>query len=142
MNTPWIGGGDTKKALELSDGGIGLGQKGFYVVRADAHRIRGEIDAANADYDTAIQSKVFKLSGFLDAAVEEMGRGQWAVAKRYLDWAVHCRPDATKAYEELGDYYLGIGDQQQARRSYEIAIQRDSDNKSAKKKLAALGMSH
>ena len=42
MNTPWIGGGDTGKALSLSEGGIALGQIGFYVVRADAHRLRGD----------------------------------------------------------------------------------------------------
>ena len=138
MNTPMIGGGDKKKALELSEGGIALGQIGFYVVCADAHRLRGEIDAASADYDTAIQLKVFKLSGFVDAADEMMGRGQWERAKRYLDWAVHCRPDATKAYEGLGDYYLAMKDWQQPRLSYETAIQKNSNNESAKTKLAKL----
>jgi tetratricopeptide (TPR) repeat protein len=67
-----------------------------------------------------------------------MGRGQWERAKRYLDWAVHCRPDATKAYEGLGDYYLAMKDWQQARLSYETAIQKDSNNESAKTKLAKL----
>jgi hypothetical protein len=33
MNTPWIGGGDMEKALQLSEGGIALGQNGFYVVQ-------------------------------------------------------------------------------------------------------------
>lgn len=138
MNTPWIGGGDTKKSLELSVGGIALGQVGFYVVRADAHRLRGELDAANADYDMAIKLKVFKLSGFLDAAQEEMGRRQWDRAKRYLDWAVHCRPDATKAHEELGDYYLAINDRQHAREAYKIAVEKDAKNESAREKLAKL----
>jgi tetratricopeptide (TPR) repeat protein len=138
MNTPWIGGGDTKKALQLSEGGIALGQIGFYVVRADANRLRGELDAANADYDTSIKLKVFKLSGFLDAAQEEMGRREWDRAKRYLDWAVHCRPDATRVHEELGDYYLAMNDRQQAQHSYTDAIRRDPKNESAKKKLAML----
>jgi tetratricopeptide (TPR) repeat protein len=138
MNTPWIGGGNTKKALELSEGGIALGQNGFYVVRADAHRVRGELDAANADYDTAIKLRVFKLGGFLDAALEEMGRSQWDRAKRYLDWAVYCRPDATKAYEELGDYFVAVSDRQQAQRSYQTAIQKDSTNESARRKFARL----
>jgi len=138
MNTPWIGGGDTSKALQLSEGGVALGQNGFYVVRADAHRIRGEIDAANADYDRAIELKVFKLSGFLDAAEEEMGRRQWDRARRYLDWAVHCRHDATKAYEELGDYFLATSDRQQAKQSYQAAIERDAKNDSARRKLARL----
>jgi len=138
MNTPWIGGGDMKKALQLSEGGIALGQTGFYVVRADAHRLRGELDAANADYDTSIELKVFKLSGFLDAAQEEMGRREWDRAKRYLDWAVHCRPDATKAHEELDDYYLAMNDRQQAQHSYVDAIQRDPKNESARKKFARL----
>lgn len=138
MNTPWIGGGDKKKALQLSEGGIALGQNGFYVVRADAHRLLGDLDAANADYDRAIVLKVFKLSGFLDAANEEMSRNQWDRAKRYLDWAVHCRPDATKAHEGLGDYYLARNDRQHARQSYQTAVDRDPNNESAKKKLAQL----
>jgi tetratricopeptide (TPR) repeat protein len=138
MNTPWIGGGDTQKALQLSDGGIALGQNGFYVVRADAHRLRGELDAANADYDASMKLKVFKLSGFLDAAQEEMGRKEWERAKRYLDWAVHCRPDATKAYEGLGDYYIGTNDRLGAQHSYEDAIARDPKNESARTKLASL----
>jgi cytochrome c-type biogenesis protein CcmH/NrfG len=138
MNTPWIGGGDTQKALELSEGGIAQGQVGFYVVRADAHRLRGELDAANADYDASMKLKVFKLSGFLDAAQEEMGRGEWERAKRYLDWAVHCRPDATKAHEGLGDYYIGTNDRLHAQHSYEDAIERDPRNESARAKLARL----
>jgi cytochrome c-type biogenesis protein CcmH/NrfG len=138
MNTPWIGGGDKKKALQLSEGGIALGQNGFYVVRADAHRLLGDLDAANADYDRAIVLKVFKLSGFLDAANEEMSRNQWDRAKRYLDWAVHCRPDATKAHEDLGDYYLARNDRQHARQSYQTAVDRDPNNESARKKLAQL----
>jgi len=138
MNTPWIGGGDKKKALQLSEGGIALGQNGFYVVRADAHRLLGDLDAANADYDRAVVLKVFKLSGFLDAANEEMSRNQWDRAKRYLDWAVHCRPDATKAHEGLGDYYLARNDRQHARQSYQTAVDRDPNNESAKKKLAQL----
>ena len=138
MNTPWIGGGDKKKALLLSEGGIALGQNGFYVVRADAHRLLGDLDQANADYDRAIEWKVFKLSGFLDAAQQEMGRNQWDRAKRYLDWAVHCRPDATKAHEGLGDYYLARNDRQHARQSYQTAVDRDPNNESAKKKLAQL----
>lgn len=138
MNTPWFGGGDTKKALALSEGGVALGQAGFYVVRADAHRLRGELDAANADYDTAIESRAFKLSGFLDAAREEMGRRHWDRARRYLDWAIYCRPDSSLAWEELGDYYLATHDPQRALRAYQTAVQRDQNNESPREKLAKL----
>jgi Tfp pilus assembly protein PilF len=82
--------------------------------------------------------KVFKLSGFLDAAQEEMERNQWDRAKRYLDWAVHCRPDSTNAHEGLGDYYLARNDLQHARQSFQTAVEKDSNNQSAKKKLARL----
>jgi hypothetical protein len=138
MNTPWIGGGDKKKALQLSEGGISSDQIGFYVVRADAHRLSKELDAANADYDTSIKLKVFKLSSFVDAAHEELERKQLARAKQYLDWAVHCRPDSTKAYEGLGDYYSAVNEREQAKTSYEISIKKDSDNQSARKKLSQL----
>lgn len=138
MNTPGIGGGDKGKALEIAQQGIEQGQVGFYAVRADAHRLRGEIDAANSDYDTTIRMRVIKLGGLLDAASEEMGNRRWDRAKRYLDWAVYCRPDAAKVHEELGDYYVGIADQVSALRSYETALQRDSNDNSARRKLAVL----
>lgn len=138
MNTPWIGGGNKQKALELSEGGIALGQNGFYAVRADAHRMRGEIDAANADYDRSIQLKVIKLGGFLDAAHDELKRGQLDRAKRYLDWSVHCRPDASKAFEGLGDYYVVVNDPDRARQSFQDALQKDPTNESARQKLARL----
>jgi cytochrome c-type biogenesis protein CcmH/NrfG len=138
MNTPAIGGGDMNKALALSEGGIALGQNGFYAVRADAHRLRGELDAANADYDTAIKLKVIKLGGLLDAGEEELGRHNLDRARRYFDWAVHCRPDSAKAYEGLGDYYLAINDRQHARDSYETATKKEPASDSAKAKLAQL----
>jgi tetratricopeptide (TPR) repeat protein len=138
MNTPSIGGGDLNKALELSEGGIALGQNGFYAVRADAHRVRGELDAANADYDTAIKLKVIKLGGLLDAGQEELGRQHLDRAKRYFDWAVHCRPDSAKAYEGLGDYYMAVNDRQHARESYMAATQKEPASDSAKTKLVQL----
>jgi tetratricopeptide (TPR) repeat protein len=142
MNTPAIGGGDKKKALELSQAGIDLGQDGFYAVRADAHRLRGEIDAANADYDRAIELRVIKLGGFLDAAAQELERKHWERAKRYLDWALHCRPDATQAYEGLGDYFVAVKDWPQATHAYQLALQQDSKNLSAGKKLARLSQNN
>jgi tetratricopeptide (TPR) repeat protein len=138
MNTPAIGGGDLNKALALADGGIALGQIGFYAVRADAHRMRGERDAANADYDTAIKLRVIKLGGLLDAAAAEVALKNWDRAKRYLDWAVYCRPDSTKAYEGLGDYYVALNDLARAREAYEAALRNDAANKSVADKLARL----
>ncbi len=138
MNTPRMAGGDLSKALELSNGGIALGQNGFYAVRADAHRLRGELDAANTDYDTAIKLKAIKLGGLLDAGQEELGRQQLPRAKRYFDWAIYCRPNATKAYEGLGDYYAAVKDTPHSREAYETAVQKDSANESAKAKLARL----
>ena len=138
MNTPAIGGGDKDKALTLSDGGIALGQDEFYVVRADAHRLRGEHAAASADYDTAIQRSVIKLSGFLDAGADELRRQDFARAKRYYEWAVHCRADAPGAHEGMGDYYVAVGNAPAAIRSYQMALQRDPKLSSAKEKLARL----
>jgi cytochrome c-type biogenesis protein CcmH/NrfG len=51
---------------------------------------------------------------------------------------VHCRPDATKAYEGLGDYYAATNDRLHAQHSYEDAIERDPKNESARTKLAKL----
>jgi tetratricopeptide (TPR) repeat protein len=138
MNTPWFGGGDTKKALALSQGGIDLGQTGFYVVRADAHRLRGELDAAHADYDMAMRLRVFKFSAFVEAAQAELGRKDLDRAKRYLEYAVYCRPDATKGYEGLGDYYSATSDRKSALEAYQTAVDKDASNEAAKRKLAAL----
>lgn len=138
MNTPSIAGGDLDKALELSNGGIALGQNGFYAVRADAHRLRGETDAAAADYDTSIKLKTIKLGGLLDAAQDELARKDFARAKRYLDWAAHCRPDSSKTQEGLGDYFLAMGNRDAARQSYKTALEKDPANEAARQKLAAV----
>jgi len=138
INTPSLVGGDTAKAIKMSDEGIALGQIGFYVVRADAHRASGELDAANADYDTAIRLKIIKLSGFLDAAKEELQRKQFERAKRYYDWAIYCRPDSSKAYEGLGDYYEATGVSDLAKNCYETAIRKNPRNDTAQAKLNKL----
>jgi tetratricopeptide (TPR) repeat protein len=139
LNTPAIGGGDQKKGLELSEAGIALGLDEFYVVRADAHRLRGELDAAFADYDKSIQRRVFKLSAFLAAGQAALERRDLDRAKRYLEWAVHCRPDAAGTHEGLGDYYVAAHNLPAAIHSYEAALQREPNGASVKSKLAKLG---
>ena len=138
MNTPAIGGGDKDKALKLAGDGVALGQDEFYVVRADAHRLRGEHEAAVADYDRAIERRAFKLSGFLDAGADELKRQDIARAKRYYEWAVYCRADSPGAHEGLGDYYVAVGNVPAAVRSYQTALQKDPRLYSAKEKLARL----
>jgi len=139
LNTPAIGGGSKDKGLELSEAGIALGQDEFYVVRADAHRMRGELDAAFADYDKSIQRKVFKLSAFLAAGQAALERRDLERAKRYLEWAVHCRPDASGAHEGLGDYFVAAHNPAAAIRSYGAALQKEPNRASVKKKLEKLG---
>ena len=139
MNTPAIGGGDKKKAFDLSNGGIALGLDEFYVVRADARRLRGEVDAAFTDYDESIQRRVFKLSSFLAAGQAALEHRDLDRAKRYLEWAVHCRPDAAGTHEGLGDYYVAVHNLPAATQSYEAALQREPNGASVKTKLAALG---
>ncbi len=139
LNTPAIGGGSKDKGLELSEKGIALGQDDFYVVRADAHRMRGELDAAFADYDKSIQRRVFKLSAFLAAGQAALERRDLERAKRYFEWAVHCRPDAPGTHEGLGDYHVAAHDPAAAIHSYEAALQKEPNRASVKKKLAKLG---
>ena len=138
MNTPAIGGGDKDKALKLSEGGIELGQDEFYVVRADAHRLRGEHDAASADYDTAMHRRVCKLSGFLEAGADELKRPDLARAKRYFEWAVYCRADSAAAHEGLGDYHAAANNVPAAIRCYQTALQKSPGLASAKLKLDRL----
>jgi tetratricopeptide (TPR) repeat protein len=138
MNTPAIGGGDKNKALELSDGGVALGLSEFYLVRADAHRLRGELDAAFSDYNAAIERRVFDLSAFLAAGQAALQHRQWEPAKRYFEWAVHCRGDAARAHEGLGDYYVAVNDVPAAVRSYEMALQKEPARAAVKEKLAKL----
>jgi protein O-GlcNAc transferase len=139
LNTPAIGGGNKDKGLELSEAGIALGQDEFYVVRADAYRMRGELGAAFADYDKSIQRKVFKLSAFLAAGQAALESRDLERAKRYLEWAVHCRPDAAGTHEGLGDYHVAAHDPSAAIHSYEAALLKEPNRVSVKKKLVKLG---
>lgn len=132
--TPGIAGGD-KKALQLAQEGVDLGLVEFYVVRADVHRLRDELDAAFADYDAAIDRKVFKLNSFVAAGSAALARGDMSRAKRYLEWAVFCRQDAAATHEGLGDYYAAIKDESGARREYEIALQKEPNRESVQNKL-------
>jgi Tfp pilus assembly protein PilF len=101
--------------------------------------MRGELGAAFADYDKSIQRKVFKLSAFLAAGRAALEGRDLERAKRYLEWAVHCRPDAAGTYEGLGDYYVAAHNPPAAIHSYEAALQREPNGASVKKKLAKLG---
>lgn len=136
--TPGIAGGDKKKALLLAQEGVELGLIEFYVVRADVHRLRNELDSAFADYDAAIDHKVFKLNSFLAAGSVALARGDLPRAKRYLEWAVFCRQDAAASHEGLGDYFAAIKDGSSARREYEIALRRDPNRESVQNKLKKL----
>jgi len=135
VQTPGIAGGDKKKALQLAQEGVDLGLVEFYVVRADVHRLRDELDAAFADYDAAIDRKVFKLNSFVAAGSAALARGDMSRAKRYLEWAVLCRQDAAATHEGLGDYYAAIKDEGGARREYEIALQKEPNRQSVQNKL-------
>jgi tetratricopeptide (TPR) repeat protein len=136
--TPRIAGGDKRKALQLAQGGVNLGLVEFHVVRADVHRLRGELDAAFTDYDAAIDRKVFKLNSFVAAGSAALARGDMSRAKRYLEWAVFCRLDAAASHEGLGDYYAAIKDESSARREYEIALQKEPSRVSVQNKLKKL----
>jgi tetratricopeptide (TPR) repeat protein len=135
VQTPGYAGGDKKEALRLAQEGVDLGQVEFYVVRADVHRLRDELDAAFADYDAAIDRKVFKLNSFVAAGSAALARGDMSRAKRYLEWAVLCHQDAAATHEGLGDYYAAIKDVGGARREYEIALQKDPNRESVQNKL-------
>jgi tetratricopeptide (TPR) repeat protein len=101
VQTPGIAGGDKDRALRMADEGVGMGQKAFYVVRADVHRFRGERALAFADYDRAIEARVFKLNAFLAAGDLAAEQQDWPRARRYFEWAVHCRPDSEAARARL-----------------------------------------
>ena len=138
LNTPAIGGGDKEKALKLSEEGIAFGQDEFFAVRADVHRVRDEYEAACADYDTAIERRVIKLGGLLEAGAEALARREWPRAKRYFEWAVYCRADSAGAHEGLGDYFVAINDLPAAGSSFETALQKNPNLASAREKLAKL----
>jgi tetratricopeptide (TPR) repeat protein len=133
--TPGMAGGDKKKALQLAQEGVDLGLVEFYVVRADIHRLRDELDAAFADYDAAIDRKVFKLNSFVAAGSAALARGDMSRARRYLEWAVFCRQDAAATHEGLGDYYTTIKNESRARREYEIALQKQPNREAVQDKL-------
>jgi len=101
LEAPAIAGGDKDEALRLTQEAIQMGQREFYVVRADVYRLRGQPEAAFADYDRAIAEHVFKLRSFLAAGELSLERRDYGRAKRYFEWAVHCRPDSPEAHDGL-----------------------------------------
>jgi Tfp pilus assembly protein PilF len=124
MNTPVLLGGSKWKALQLADDGVAMGEKEFYPVRADAHRLLGQREAAAKDYDTAISLKVIKVGGLIDAARDAMEHGEMERAKKYLDFAALCRQDLAVVYEALGDYYMRLHNTAAAKKNYQIAAQK------------------
>lgn len=138
LQTPGIVGGDKDKALRIAEEGIAMGHKEFYVVRADVHRLRGELSPAFEDYDTAIAENVFKLNSFLAAGQLALDRKDWKRARRYFEWSVRCRPDSPRTHEGLGDYYAAAGDRRAAAASYEAAVRADPHSSQARQKLEKL----
>jgi len=138
LQTPGIVGGDKDKALRMAQEGIAMGQKEFYVVRADVHRLRGELAPALADYDIAIAENVFKLNSFLAAGQLALERKDWKRAKRYFEWSVRCRPDSPRTHEGLGDYYAAAGDRRASAAAYEAAVRADPYYSQARQKLEKL----
>ncbi len=133
---PGIAGGDKDRALRMAQEGIDMGQKEFYVVRADIHRLRGEPAPAFADYDRAIAEKTFKLNSFLAAGNLGLEQKDTKRAKKYFEWAVLCTPDSPRTHEGLGDYYAAVGDRSAAAAAYEAALRADPGSSQAREKLS------
>lgn len=104
LQAPAIAGGDKEKAFRMTQEGIDMGRKEFYVIRADVHRLRGETAAAFADYDRSIAENLFKLNSFLAAGDLALARHDYARAKAYFEWAVRCRPDSPRTHEGLAKF--------------------------------------
>jgi tetratricopeptide (TPR) repeat protein len=138
LQAPGIAGGDKDKALQLVQEAIDMGEKEFYVVRADVHRLRSEPALAFADYDRAKAENVFKLNAFLAAGRLALERKDPKRAKDYFDWAVYCRPESPRTHEGLGDYFTAVGDTESATKAYEAALRADQEYEPAREKLATL----
>ena len=59
-------------------------------------------------------------------------------AIRYFEMAADAYPQSSTAWDGLGEAYLAKGDQQQAGRMYERALQLNPQNENARKKLGSL----
>jgi tetratricopeptide (TPR) repeat protein len=138
LQEPWLIGGDKDEALRLAQQGVDMGLKEFLVVRADVHRLRGEVAPAFADYDESIRSSVFKLNSYLGAGQLALEQRMLERAKRYFEYAVRCRPDSPKTHDGLGDYYAAIDETQAAAQAYVTALQKDPNYSPAREKLANL----
>jgi tetratricopeptide (TPR) repeat protein len=138
LQEPRLMGGSTEKALQMAEEGIRMGLAQFYVVRADAHRFRGELGEAFADYDRSIQAKIFKLNSFVAATTLALDKRDMERARRYADWSVSCRPDSAMTHEVLGDYYALARDRTAAERAYRNALTADPGCSTCRDKLTAL----
>ncbi|MGH9867998.1 MAG: tetratricopeptide repeat protein [Candidatus Polarisedimenticolia bacterium] len=138
LQEPWLVGGDKDEALRLAQQGIDIGLKEFFVVRADVHRLRGEVPSAFADYDESIRLSVFKLNSYLGAGYLALEQKEFERAKRYFEYAVRCRVDSPRTHDGLGDYYVTIHETQAAAQAYETALQKDPNYSLAREKLSRI----
>jgi tetratricopeptide (TPR) repeat protein len=136
IETPGFAGGDKDEALRLTQQAIDTGQKEFYVVRADVYRSREEDAKAFADYDRAIEARLFKQGAFRNAGDLALKRADWPRAKRYFEWAISCRPNAAWAHEGLGDSLAAMDQAKGAHAEYEAALRIDPGSASARTKLS------
>lgn len=103
---------------------------------------RNDLAAMQAAYETspAAGPGAYDLS---ESALNSLGysllrKGFREAAVRVFEWNVTAHPQSPNVHDSLGEAYLGVGRQQDARRSYEAALRLDPDSQSARSALASI----
>lgn len=107
---------------------------------------RNDLTGMQAAYETSVAASpdTFDLS---ESALNGLGysllrKGFRDPAVLVFEWNAASHPQSSNVHDSLGEAYLAVGRQQDARHSYEAALRLDPNSQSARSALASIGSSN
>ncbi|MEJ8406118.1 serine hydrolase [Brevundimonas vesicularis] len=104
---------------------------------------RNDLTAMQAAYETSVAASpdAYDLS---ENALNSLGysllrKGFRDPAVRVFEWNAASHPQSSNVHDSLGEAYLAVGRQQEAKQSYEAALRLDPESQSARSALASMG---
>ncbi|MGH9664457.1 MAG: tetratricopeptide repeat protein, partial [Bryobacteraceae bacterium] len=117
-------------AVKLFTQAIAAGQPA-YADRAYAYRLSGNLDAAVADYQRAIQTGKADNQTYADQAYVLALKGDWKQSIQLLTDVIRINPSNVNYYVSRGRAYIAAGDFKAALSDFENALRRDPTSAAA-----------